>query len=113
MIAAETRRGGGGGEELHVVGVGYEIVIQETDAVPVGKEMMPELQLHETGCIQCDGATVQMKEVGGYEGAALGDDAEGVVEVAEKGEELALSAVGSDQVVGKKESDAVQFVGGG
>ena len=60
MIAAETRRGGGGGEELHVVGVGYEIVIKESDAVPVGKEMMPELQLHETGGFQCDGVVEQL-----------------------------------------------------
>ena len=37
-----------------------EMVIKESDAVPVGKEMMPELQLHETGGVQCDGVVERL-----------------------------------------------------
>ena len=47
----------------------------------------------------------------GDEGAAMGDDAEGIVQVAEEGEELALGAGRSEQVVGEEACDAVQFVG--
>ena len=47
---------------------------------------------------------IQEEEVGDKV-AALGDDAKGVVQVAEEGEELALGAGGSEQVVGEEESD--------
>ena len=46
------------------------------------------------------------------EGTALGDDAHGVVEVPKEGVKLLFGAAGDIEVIGKKEDDAVGFVGG-
>ena len=52
-----------------------------------------------------------MEQVGD-EGTALGNDAHGVVEVSEEGQQLLFRAVGDVEVVGEKQGGPVQFVWG-
>ena len=115
IVPAETGGGSGIRVEADVVGVGDESVIKEGDAIPAGEEMAPEAEVGAARLRDGDEVVQGLDGGGGgeeveYEGAALGDDTECKIEVAEEGQKLPFGASGRDEEVLEEECDPTELL---